>query len=71
MLRKSITTVIVQIGVNTPHKVEDKGNHGDVIGTGSNHLISTQHLDQRQAMFEANHREHLKYLPQEDGFSMP
>ncbi|KAI0219686.1 WD repeat-containing protein 93 [Lamellibrachia satsuma] len=58
-------------GVNVPHKTGDSSHIGDVIGMGSNHVMSTQHLDQRQAVFEQTYQQHLKYLAQEDGFSLP
>ncbi|KAK2179178.1 hypothetical protein NP493_505g03003 [Ridgeia piscesae] len=58
-------------GVNVPHKVSDISHLGDVIGTGTNHVMTSQHLDQRQTVFELNHQQHLKYMTPEDGFSLP
>ena len=43
---------------------------GDVIGTGSNHLISEQHLELRTARFEHLHQQLLQYKPVEDGYNM-
>ena len=58
----------VFLGVNwsSPYQLSKTvDGSGDVIGTGSNHMMSTQHLEQRQNMFEALHQPHMKYLPEE------
>ena len=38
---------------------------GDVVGSGCNHQVSLQHLEQRCAMFEQLHQQHLDYLPKD------
>lgn len=39
------------------------GSDGDVIGTGSNHIVSAYHHSNRLAMFKHQHQQHLRYLP--------
>ena len=39
---------------------------GDVIGMGTNHLVSLQHLEGRDSMFGHHHQQHMKYLPKEE-----
>ena len=41
-------------------------DHGDVFGTGANHQVSQQHLDQRYEDFKNVHKHHWPYMPQED-----
>lgn len=49
---------------STPYQASRvAGSDGDVIGTGSNHIVSAHHLSNRMAMFKHQHQQHLQYLP--------
>ena len=53
-------------GVNwsSPHQLmKTIDGTGDVVGTGCNHQVSLQHLEQRRAMFEQLHQQYMEYLP--------
>lgn len=41
-------------------------DQGDVLGTGTGHLLSSQHLDGRHNWFSHHHQQYMKYLPSEE-----
>ncbi|XP_050402874.1 WD repeat-containing protein 93 isoform X2 [Patella vulgata] len=43
-----------------------KVDSGEVIGTGQHHIITSGHLEQRDSLFEQQHENMMKYLPEAD-----
>ena len=46
-------------------------SNGEYVGIGNNHQISTQHLDQRGAMFEGRHQDLLPYQETDTAETLP
>ena len=50
----------------TIHAATQKVDQGEVIGTGQNHILTTNNLDLRKEIFSHNYKNLLQYLPKED-----
>ena len=52
--------------VSSPYQAFKSVDTGDVIGSGFNHLLTKDHLQQRNNLFRNLHEPLLKYLPKQE-----
>ncbi|XP_023932289.1 WD repeat-containing protein 93 isoform X1 [Lingula anatina] len=57
---------ITGCNASTPQQATKLTDTGEVIGSGSNHSLTAHHLENRKAVFDYFHEQHLRYLPKEE-----
>ena len=61
---------LLGIQITSPYATSKGITQGDVIGTGANHIITSHHLEQREAAFNHAHSHLARYLSKESQETM-